>query len=183
MRLRRYSCLLRYEKRIINIVNTLNTLHISTSLHFDAWAKLIRGWIPTIICLERVHDCFSQRLILWCLTNYNRAVINKTKHYLDKCSQLRFRSAQTFSRPTRRNIFCYLAYSYTNMLHIVLHGVNTDRMLRAVADGLPIEINSSPFGQNGRHFSDNIFRCIIMNEKLGVLIRILVQAFVVNYNI
>ena len=56
-------------------------------------------------------------------------------------------------------------------------------MLRAVADGLLIEINSSAFGQNGRHFSDNIFRCIIMNEKLGVLIRILVQAFVVNYNI
>ena len=34
------------------------------------------------------------------------------------------------------------------------------------------KINSSPFGQNGRHFADNIFRCIFMYEKCCILIRI-----------
>ena len=32
--------------------------------------------------------------------------------------------------------------------------------------------NSSPCGQNGRHFADDIFRCIFVNEKLCVLIEI-----------
>ena len=31
---------------------------------------------------------------------------------------------------------------------------------------------SSPPGQNGRHFADDIFRCIFMNEKLHILIEI-----------
>ena len=30
-------------------------------------------------------------------------------------------------------------------------------------------INSSPPGQNGRHFTDNIFKDIFMNEKLCIL--------------
>ena len=33
-------------------------------------------------------------------------------------------------------------------------------------------INSSPPGQNGRHFADDIFKCIFMNEKFCILIRI-----------
>ena len=33
-------------------------------------------------------------------------------------------------------------------------------------------INLSPFGQNGRHFADDIFRCIFMNEKLCILMKI-----------
>ena len=33
-------------------------------------------------------------------------------------------------------------------------------------------INSSPPGQNGRHFGDNIFRCIFMNEKFRIFIKI-----------
>ena len=33
-------------------------------------------------------------------------------------------------------------------------------------------LNSSPPGQNGRHFADDIFRCIFVNEKLCILIRI-----------
>ena len=32
--------------------------------------------------------------------------------------------------------------------------------------------NSSPPGQYGRHFADNIFRCIFMNEKFCILIQI-----------
>ena len=33
-------------------------------------------------------------------------------------------------------------------------------------------INSSPRGQNGRHFTDDIFRDIFMNEKSYILIKI-----------
>ena len=32
--------------------------------------------------------------------------------------------------------------------------------------------NSSPPGQNGRHFTDDIFRCIFVNEKFCILIKI-----------
>ena len=32
--------------------------------------------------------------------------------------------------------------------------------------------NSSPPGQNDRHFADNIFRCIFMKEKFCILIKI-----------
>ena len=33
-------------------------------------------------------------------------------------------------------------------------------------------LNSSPPGQNGRSFADDIFKCIFMNEKFCILIRI-----------
>ena len=33
-------------------------------------------------------------------------------------------------------------------------------------------INSSPTGQNGRHFANNIFKCIFMNEEFYILFRI-----------
>ena len=36
-------------------------------------------------------------------------------------------------------------------------------------------INSSPLGQNGYHFADDIFRCIFMNEKCYILIKISLQ--------
>ena len=32
--------------------------------------------------------------------------------------------------------------------------------------------NSSPPWQNGRHFEDDIFRCIFVNEELHILIKI-----------
>ena len=32
-------------------------------------------------------------------------------------------------------------------------------------------LNSSPPGQNGRHFADGIFRCIFVNEKFCILIK------------
>ena len=37
--------------------------------------------------------------------------------------------------------------------------------------------NSSPTGQNGRHFPDDIFKCIFMNEKFCILIWISLKAF------
>ena len=36
----------------------------------------------------------------------------------------------------------------------------------------PQWVNSSPPGQNGRHFAGNIFRCIFVNEKFCILIQI-----------
>ena len=35
-----------------------------------------------------------------------------------------------------------------------------------------LSLNSSPTGQNGRCFSDDIFRCISVNEKFFILIKI-----------
>ena len=35
-------------------------------------------------------------------------------------------------------------------------------------------ISSFP-GQNGRHFTDNYFRCILVNEKFCILIKILLK--------
>ena len=43
--------------------------------------------------------------------------------------------------------------------------------------------NSSPTGQNGRHFPDDIFKCIFMNEKCFILIQIslkFVPKFLIN---
>ena len=37
---------------------------------------------------------------------------------------------------------------------------------------LNMHVNSSPPGQNGCHFADNIFQCIFMNEKFWILIQI-----------
>ena len=37
------------------------------------------------------------------------------------------------------------------------------------------KVNSSPPGQNGRHFADSIFRCIFMNEKFCTFIKISVK--------
>ena len=34
------------------------------------------------------------------------------------------------------------------------------------------ELNSSPLGQNGRHFTDDVLKCIFMNEMFCILIRI-----------
>ena len=33
-------------------------------------------------------------------------------------------------------------------------------------------VNSSPPGKNGRDFADGIFRCIFVNKKFGLLIKI-----------
>ena len=38
-------------------------------------------------------------------------------------------------------------------------------------ESLPL-INSSPPGQNGRHVADDVFKCIFLNEKFCILIRI-----------
>ena len=35
-----------------------------------------------------------------------------------------------------------------------------------------IVFNSSPPGQNGCHFADDIFRCVFVNKKVRILIKI-----------
>ena len=40
------------------------------------------------------------------------------------------------------------------------------------AHNLQVQINSSSLGQNGRHFTDDIFKCIFLNEKVGFVINI-----------
>ena len=41
-----------------------------------------------------------------------------------------------------------------------------------------VHINSSPPWQNGRHFAEDIFKCIFMNEKCCILIKIRRQAII-----
>ena len=35
-----------------------------------------------------------------------------------------------------------------------------------------LNVNTSPRGQNGRHFADDMLRCIFVNEKFSILIKI-----------
>ena len=44
-------------------------------------------------------------------------------------------------------------------------------MAKSGRKGWPF-INSSPPGQNGRYFADDIFSCIFVNERFGILITI-----------
>ena len=37
--------------------------------------------------------------------------------------------------------------------------------------GTPCDINSSPPGQNDRHFAEDLFKCIFVNEKFYISIR------------
>ena len=39
-----------------------------------------------------------------------------------------------------------------------------------MSEAVVLCVNSSPPGQNGRHFTNNIFRCIFENERVGILI-------------
>ena len=50
-----------------------------------------------------------------------------------------------------------------------------DRQDRVAWGHMDQGINSSPFVQNGSHFTDNIFRCIFVNEKFCILVKILLK--------
>ena len=41
-------------------------------------------------------------------------------------------------------------------------------------------LNLTPPGQNGRHFADDILRCILLNEKSCILFRILLKFVLKN---
>ena len=57
--------------------------------------------------------------------------------------------------------------SFESMLH-VLHG---NKVIFIVI----VIVNPSPPGQNGRHFADDSFKCISVNEKFLILIQISVK--------
>ena len=46
------------------------------------------------------------------------------------------------------------------------------KVYNLVSTGQLVKFNSSPPGQNGHRFPDDIFRCIFMNEKFCILITI-----------
>ena len=54
----------------------------------------------------------------------------------------------------------------------ISHVLVTTRNMRSMYNNGVVTINSSPPGQNGRHFSDEIFRCIFVNVKFCILIKI-----------
>ena len=45
-------------------------------------------------------------------------------------------------------------------------------MVQRTLTHLSQKFNSSPPGQNGRHFADDIFRCIFVYEQFDILIKI-----------
>ena len=59
---------------------------------------------------------------------------------------------------------------------IMIHGIMTCYISCVIESWWKIlaycGINSSPPGQNGRHFANDTFRCIFLNEKLCILFKI-----------
>ena len=53
-----------------------------------------------------------------------------------------------------------------------LYGVTDIKSALLLNQWLLSSLNSSPPGQNGRHFADDIFKCFFMNEKFCILIQI-----------
>ena len=53
-------------------------------------------------------------------------------------------------------------------------------LMYSISDSLSLtsNVNSSPPGQNGRHFAGDIFRCIFVNEKLCIVSYISLMKFV-----
>ena len=53
---------------------------------------------------------------------------------------------------------------------------DADRLVYFYVDNgenyLCVHFNASPSGQNGRHFTDDIFKCVFLNEKFCILIQI-----------
>ena len=63
-------------------------------------------------------------------------------------------------------------FSVLSLLFFSFHSCNHPDLSRySYPVHLCILAHLSP-GQNGRHFADNIFRCIFMNEKFCILIKI-----------
>ena len=58
------------------------------------------------------------------------------------------------------------------LTNIMLHWDMQTYFHRQLDAGRLTSVNSSPPGQNGLHFADDIFRCIFMNEKSSILIKI-----------
>ena len=75
------------------------------------------------------------------------------------------------TEPYRDDINIWYILWYVYFRHILY----TDNQVNTIVVGRQNisnhGINSSPAGQNGRHFADDVFRCILVNEKF-ILIKI-----------
>ena len=63
----------------------------------------------------------------------------------------------TMLLPEPKHIYCYVKDIVCKMSAILFR---------------PQCVNSSPLGQNDRHFADDVFSCIFVNEKFCILIKI-----------
>ena len=48
-------------------------------------------------------------------------------------------------------------------------------IVRYINDYIFFQLNSSPTGQNGRHFADDVFKCIFVNKMFCILNRLLLK--------
>ena len=76
------------------------------------------------------------------------------------------------SSATDKNIY----YEYVNKYSYTLPPYRRKWICRVLQTGSDSVIfhtqnNSTPSGQNGRHFADDIFRCIFVNEKVCISIQ------------
>ena len=68
-----------------------------------------------------------------------------------------------------------LAPSHHDPVHWHMHHQASKSYKLMLQSLKPMAVNSSPPGQNGCHFTDDIFRCIFVNEKSCILIKILLK--------
>ena len=69
------------------------------------------------------------------------------------------------------DISLVIVYSYDTPI-CILHGCFIDIWSIARTCTIHHVVNSFSPGQNGRHFADDVFRCILVNEEFGILIKI-----------
>ena len=74
---------------------------------------------------------------------------------------------------------CCVEYIYTLVLTSALWSshkfdckIHMNYMVQHICNWHTVNVINSPPGQNGRHFADDIFICIVVNEKFLILIKI-----------
>ena len=65
----------------------------------------------------------------------------------------------------------FFGFKWFIYIHIYMYTYKLMNLLSSRCWG-GADINSSPLGQNGPHFADDIFRCIFVNENFCILIKI-----------
>ena len=88
-----------------------------------------------------------------------------------KMSSYRYRKSHCGDKTVVRSSYLHNGISYTGKM-TSFHWIRAQVMSLYVAGLHHDAVNSSPLGQNGRHFTEDIFRCIFVNEKFYILIKI-----------
>ena len=96
--------------------------------------------------------------------NYLSMLPRKLSHFSKRNSRLVFVSLASVEARMQRMGTCFFVILNFDWLIFGKHVSYScgDHTLKFVPKG---PINSSPHGQNGRHFTDDIFRCRFVNEK------------------